>query len=730
MSSNPPTDPAARSGGFLARLKGMVQSMKPGEKPTPVDAAEPTWDTPALPVAVPVPPGAGPAPAAVPVAVPATPAEPAPAEVGPAAPAAPAAEAPVIRCPVCDAPNPKKQESCHDCGYYYSAAELEGNGSAPAAAAPAAPAVRLKDRYVLGEKMSERLGVTRYRALDHGDGSAAPVPVVILAQALPPPAEAVEAVEAEPALAEEVLPSFDEPPPSSPTVILPTLPTWPSVGWERNLLRTLEHPALPRELEYFTDDTHEYLVEEVPTGKSLWDAYDDPDASSYERFGWLEEVAEALQHLHKCGAMVEGLRPDIVVITEEGHARFTDLDDLLPLPMPPDTPVRGRLYTAPELLAGQGEVDARADLYSFGAMLYALHVGRELTEKVDFDRPGHPKPFIPRFPDIHPAFGRLTMKTFRREVEARFPTDEAGKEDPTGFTELIRTLGVLRRTYDNVRLEIASWTTTGVVRTGNEDAFALIHATESRQDDLGEAALVLLCDGMGGYEAGEVAAALAIQALRQTLVRQKPFTPLGGGSLFPADPLTHVSHAEGHAAPAVDVEAVKGQLKAALKEANRQVFAASRAPGSKRRGMGCTAEVVYVDGRNVVVGHVGDSRTYHLHEGRMVQMTRDQTLVNRLVELGTLSAEEAETHPRRNELRQAIGGQPDVEPGLYAGVLKPGDWVVVCSDGLTNHVTAKDLQQLLQSEAQSAEMAARRLVNLTNIEGATDNCTVVVIRCT
>jgi len=140
--------------------------------------------------------------------------------------------------------------------------------------------------------------------------------------------------------------------------------------------------------------------------------------------------------------------------------------------------------------------------------------------------------------------------------------------------------------------------------------------------------------------------------------------------------------------------------------------------------------VVYVDGRNVVVGHVGDSRTYQLREGRLIQLTRDQTLVNRLVELGTLTPEEAETHPRRNELQQAIGGQPDVEPGLYHERIGPGDWVVVCSDGLTNHVTAHDLLQMLQSEATSAEMAARRLVNLTLIEGATDNVTVVAVRAT
>jgi serine/threonine protein phosphatase PrpC len=631
---------------------------------------------------------------------------------------------------VCGSPHQGSNPSCADCGYYFSPADLAG--AASAAAADAGPAVRLQDRFELGERLSERNGVVRFRGLDHG-AAGAPVPVVILRQEVPQPAVAVPALELPKPedSGDELLPSFDEGLASaSPiTEVLPPLLAWPNLSWERNLLRTLGQPALPAEVLSFSDERYEYLVEEVPTGRSLWDAWDDPEATAEVRFGLLAEVAEILHSLHNCKAMVEALRPDIIVVTEEGHVRLADLSDLLPLPLPADAPVRGTLYTAPELLSGQGNADARADLYSFGAMLYALHVGRELTE-TDFDRPGHPKPFIPRFPDVHPAFGRLMTKTFRREVEARFPSDEACREDATGFTELIRTLNVLKRTLDNVRLEIASWTTTGMVRTGNEDAFALLHACESRQDDLGESALVLLCDGMGGYEAGEVAAALAIQVLRQHLVQQAPFPALRGASAFPTDPLATGHRPEGHAAPPLDVEACKQLLKGALKEANKQVFSASRAPGSKRRGMGCTAEVVYVDGRNVVVGHVGDSRTYHLHEGRMIQLTRDQTLVNRLVELGTLSPEEAEMHPRRNELQQAVGGQPDVEPGLYHGVLKPGDWVVVCSDGLSNHVSADDLKFMLQSEALSAEMAARRLVNLTNIEGATDNATVVVIRAT
>ena len=99
------------------------------------------------------------------------------------------------------------------------------------------------------------------------------------------------------------------------------------------------------------------------------------------------------------------------------------------------------------------------------------------------------------------------------------------------------------------------------------------------------------------------------------------------------------------------------------------------------------------------------------------------------MELGQLTEEEAEEHPRKNELQQAVGGQPTVEPGLYQGRLKRGDWVLVCSDGLTNHITGIELEQMLTREAAySAEEAARRLLNLTNLRGATDNATIVVVR--
>ncbi len=714
---------------LLAHTRGLIQSLHSNDNAdhTP-SATPPPADIPmALPVTEPI---EGEIPTALPVtaedeekllrAVPI----PAEATAVPPPTPPPVPTAPAV-CPLCQCPRAANQLYCTDCGFYFP----DESSSDPAPSASVLP-FRLRDRYEFGAQLSERQGVARFRARDLNHPLGEAVSVIIVRQAIPRPSETPpedERGHETPPEDEEVLPGFDLPsgPVIAPTAVLRSQPLWPELAWEKNLLGALEHPVLPTILDNFVEGDWEYLIEEVPTGRSLWDAWDDPATSNRERFGWLAQVAEALQMLHRMRVMLEGIRPDIIVIDRNGQPRLTDLTDLLPMPLPPGTPLHGRLYSAPELFTSPDRVDARAELYSFGAMLYALHVGREVSD-VDFDRPGHPKPFIPRFPDVHPAFGRLLSKTFRREVHSRFPTDEAATEDPSGFTELIHALRSCGRAMDTVRLEIAAWTTTGMVRTGNEDAFALLHACESRQDDLSECALVLLADGMGGYEAGEVAAALAIQSLREFLTQQKPFKVLAGGSSFTA---RVPGSSEGNAINVLEVEQCKQLLRNALKESNRQVFAASRS-GVGKRGMGCTAEVVYIDGQNVVVGHVGDSRTYHLHEGRMIQLTRDQTLVNRLVELGTLTAEEAETHPRRNELQQAIGGQPDVNPDVYHGELKPGDWVVVCSDGLSNHVNSLMLKQMLEGEAASAEMAARRLVNLANIEGATDNATVVVVRAT
>ncbi len=652
-------------------------------------------------------------------------------------------------CPSCGTVCKADAKFCDDCGWMFAGDAGLALPSSPtpsiltlrAIAMPNSPSVRLQGRYEIGALTNERLGISRYRGIDHGDG--VPKPITIVALALAPVAEVL--VDEEPVAVadvaddEMILPDFDTEVPVAAAVtteIPASHAPWPSVAWERDLLSKALCPSLPTPLDYFIEDNVEYLIESLPEGRVLWDAWDDPEANADIRYGWLQHVAEGLQALHAAGAVLEGVRPDLVTVTQSGQAIIGDLSDLLPVPMPADPPIRATLYTAPELVLAPESVDARSDLYSIGAMLYSLEYLHHALEEKDFERQFVPTQITERFPDVHPLFLRLINKTFCRDLNTRFPTDEAGKKDPTGFSELIDTIKVCRRSFDNVRFDMAAWTTTGMVRTGNEDALAFLHGVESRQDDLHEYALIILCDGMGGYEAGEVAAALAISELRKYLLQQPMFAALSGkeAPTPPSPPsqggATNSSPpSQGGAAGGVDVEAIRKVLEAALKHANKEVHTAGRTPGRGKRGMGCTAEAVYIDSRNVIVGHVGDSRTYHLRRGRLQQLTRDQTLVNRLVELGQLSAADAENHPRKNELQQAIGGQPDVAPGTYSSKLSRGDWILVCSDGLTNHISNQELEKMLTREAAySAEEAARRLLNLVNLRGATDNATIVVVR--
>ncbi len=632
---------------------------------------------------------------------------------------------PLLKCPACSA-IVSEPTFCPECGYMFTGNERTSAVTpavgvpeeATAATSHVAPQVPLQDRYQVGELISQRGGLYYYRGTDLMDPSGTPAPVLILAGPTTTSQPSLPVAEVEPVDQnvedgfEDFLADFDDGPLGE---LIEDGVNWPSISWEKAIRDNADHPSIPQVLDQFVEGDFEYLIVETVSGPILWDAWSDPETTYAMRYGWLIQIAAGLRAIHQSGAILEALQPDKVTVNESGHAVLSDLTDLLPIPVPANAQIRGSLYTAPELMISPETATAQADMYSFGAMLYALeYLGHHLQES-DFEHQFSPKLITDRYPDVHPAFNRLILKTFNRDQFMRFPTDEASKTDPTGFTELIRTLSVCQKTFDRVRLDIAAWTTTGMIRTGNEDAFALLHASESREDELTEYALVLLADGMGGYDAGEVAAAMALKELRAKLLEHPIFSAVAGKEPPPDGTF--------------DLDTCKELLKEALRHANKTVYTASRTPGEGKRGMGCTAEAIYVDDQNVVVGHVGDSRTYHLTNGQLVQLTRDHTWVNRMVELGKLTPEEAETHDRKNELQQAIGGQPDVTPEMYQAKLNRGDWLLVCSDGLNDKVPDADIVKMLTRETSgSAEDAAKRLLNLVNLRGATDNTTVVVIR--
>ena len=230
-----------------------------------------------------------------------------------------------------------------------------------------------------------------------------------------------------------------------------------------------------------------------------------------------------------------------------------------------------------------------------------------------------------------------------------------------------------------MKLAAASATDQGRVRGNNEDAFLV--------DD--DRALFAVADGMGGHRGGEVASHTAIEALRAAVANGTP-------------------------------------LHDAITRANLAVLA--RAAGDDElTGMGTTlTAIVAIGGRQLLIGHVGDSRAYLLHNGELHRATDDHSLVEELVREGRLTPEQAESHPQRAIVTRALGVDDDVDVDLYTLEVDAGDRVVLCSDGLTTMVRERDIERLARSEPDPQSLADA-FVRAANDAGGEDNITVVVI---
>lgn len=244
-------------------------------------------------------------------------------------------------------------------------------------------------------------------------------------------------------------------------------------------------------------------------------------------------------------------------------------------------------------------------------------------------------------------------------------------------------------------LRVAALTDRGQVRDSNEDAFHAELATPARAATHGH--LLLVADGMGGHEAGEVASAIARDAVRRDYYAAPP----------PAD-------------------AEMGEaLRRALLAANGEIVQ-ERQRNPAQHDMGTTCSVVVVRGARFWVAHVGDSRVYRWRPGRLQRLTRDHNWAEELVEAGRIDALEAMNHQGRHMLTRALGIQPDVPADIHeARTLEPRDRLLLCTDGLTGEVSEAEIEALLGSG--DPAQVAQALVAAANRAGGLDNITVVVV---
>jgi serine/threonine protein phosphatase PrpC len=280
---------------------------------------------------------------------------------------------------------------------------------------------------------------------------------------------------------------------------------------------------------------------------------------------------------------------------------------------------------------------------------------------------------------------------------------------PTVLTSKPPSTEPVPQTAGALRLEIAGVTSTGRQRSRNEDSFLVQHLTWSDLNQNHQLALVIVADGMGGHAGGDQAARLALRTIGGILA------PLLTGALTTQE--REVTRA-----------GLADSVDSAIKEANRAVHKAA-ATDQRFKGMGAAAAVVVIWNGRVVIGYVGDCRVYHHTAGQLKLLTRDQTLVNRMVELGQLTPAEAVKHHAGGQLLQAIGGRTTIEPARHKLKLLPGDWLLVACDGLHGQVDDATLQTMVSKAPPSAALLASRLADLADQRGGADNCTVVAVRC-
>ncbi len=244
-------------------------------------------------------------------------------------------------------------------------------------------------------------------------------------------------------------------------------------------------------------------------------------------------------------------------------------------------------------------------------------------------------------------------------------------------------------------MELGAVTDKGKVRRDNQDS-CFVYSDEDTN-----MSLLLVCDGMGGHNAGNVASSLA-------------------ATVFAGEVKEGLKNAS-------VTGAVCSLMKGALRSANRAVFDLGRTD-IQCRGMGTTVVSAVIKGEDATVMNVGDSRAYHMTGGEIRQVTRDHSVVEDMVERGDITREESRTHPNKNLITRAVGTSRDVEADFFSVSLKAGDGLMLCSDGLSNMVTDGEMLEAFES-AGTAQGACDRLLELALSRGATDNVTVAILKC-
>ena len=234
----------------------------------------------------------------------------------------------------------------------------------------------------------------------------------------------------------------------------------------------------------------------------------------------------------------------------------------------------------------------------------------------------------------------------------------------------------------------------GKVRSINQDVCLTVYDSEKNT------ALLVVCDGMGGARAGNIASAIASE--------------------------TFIGFMTSHLAEENNIIDIMQHMQEAVQTANTRVFERSNTD-IDCAGMGTTLVAAAVTAAGTVIANIGDSRAYHVTGSRIKQVTKDHSVVEDMIDRGDLTRSEATSHPNRNLITRALGTSKDAEPDFFFLNLQSGEHLLLCSDGLSNVVSEQTLYHEIAGGS-SVRETCEKLVHLANSKGAPDNVTAVLIQ--
>jgi len=445
----------------------------------------------------------------------------------------------------------------------------------------------------------------------------------------------------------------------------------------------LTHPALLGPEQTFVQDGRTYLVSSRIPGVQLGERVG--RTSEREAVSWGVQLCQVVGFLHRRGYLCGELPPESLLLDKDGRVRVTQLSMLREKETEAEWLPISDGYVAPEVYRA-GDIGEQVDVFAIGAVLYSLLVGRRLPVEgwlVQYEPPTF-------YPDkvVSPDCERVLRKALAFDAKDRYESIDA-------FKSALVAVGQRSR----VR---SSWLTdVGQVREHNEDAVLVEEHGRGTASGSTFHGLYVVSDGMGGAEAGEIASAITIATIAQDVSKNRADTT------------------------GQDDTTWEGCLRKAVEAANVAILAyAKEHPAST--GLGATVVAAVVEQQRLSLAWVGDSRIYLWEGGRLSQLSRDHSLVARLVEIGQLSAAEARTHEHRNVLIRSLGSKEAVVVDTLTCPFKRGARLLLCSDGLTSHVEDNAIADIL-SRHRDPEAAVMELVVAANAGGGSDNISVVVV---